>query len=91
MQLLSWEMITEGPGERTERIAAPGGWLYRTTIFVSRPDGERPALHWRGRGPCTRSGRRATSSVAEGSKPQHVIHGHPRNSEDGEAAHREQD
>jgi hypothetical protein len=43
MQLLSWELITEGPDERTERIPAPGGgWLYRTTVFVSRLDGEKP-------------------------------------------------
>lgn len=42
MELLCWEVMTEGPDERTERLPVVGGWLYRTIVFVSRPDGERP-------------------------------------------------
>jgi hypothetical protein len=37
----SWELLTEAPDERTERLRVDGGWLYRTAVFVSQPDGEK--------------------------------------------------
>jgi hypothetical protein len=40
----AWEPVTEGETggsfERTERLQVPGGWLYRTTIIATRPNGD---------------------------------------------------
>jgi hypothetical protein len=39
-----WEVVTEGTIggslERTDRLAVPGGWIYRATITATKPNGE---------------------------------------------------
>lgn len=36
-----WEIVTQSVEERTERIPVARGWLYRTIVFATRPQGDR--------------------------------------------------
>ncbi len=36
---VTWQAVTDGLDERTDRIPLGRGWLYRTTVYVNRPRG----------------------------------------------------